>query len=56
VHKLSLSTYETEYVIDRYLYYLDGYGYYIEQVKADSPTGFSRIDLKTGKITTWPFQ
>lgn len=54
--KLSLNTYETEYVIDRYLNYLDGYGYYIEQDKADQQTGFARIDLGTGDITRWPFQ
>lgn len=52
--KLSLNTYETEYVIDQYLYYLDGYGYYIEQDKADQPSGLSRINLETGEITTWP--
>lgn len=54
--KLSLKSYETEYVIDRYLNYLDGYGYYIEQDKTDQPTDFARIDLKTGEITTWSFQ
>ena len=54
--KLSLNTYESEYVIDQYLYYMHGYGYYIDQNKAGQQIGFSRIDLETRETTTWPFQ
>lgn len=54
--KLSPNTYETEQFIDQYLYYLDGYGFYINKDQDGRQTGFSRIDLKTKEITTWPLQ
>ncbi|HWP96582.1 MAG TPA: DUF5050 domain-containing protein [Syntrophomonadaceae bacterium] len=54
--KLSLDAYESEHVTDQYLYYLDGYGYYNKQDETYRQTGFSQINLTTGKITTWPLQ
>jgi len=53
--KLDNSNFEAEYVVDGYLYCIDGDGYYIEEKAPDQPTGFARINLQTGEITRWPF-
>jgi len=54
--KLSSDVYEAEPVVGQYLYYLDGYGFFINKDQDGRQTGFSRIDLTTKEITTWPLQ
>ncbi len=48
--------YEAEYLVDGYLFYLDGYGYYIEEDENAQPPTFARINLQTGEVSRWSFQ
>jgi len=54
--RLPYDQYEAEYIVDGYLTYVDGYGYYIEESEDIQPITFARINLQTGEITRWPFR
>ncbi|MEQ8201932.1 MAG: DUF5050 domain-containing protein [Syntrophomonadaceae bacterium] len=54
--KLASDVFEAERVADQYLYYLDGCGFFINKDQDGEQTGFSRIELTSKEITTWPLQ
>lgn len=53
--KLPCDDYQAEYLVEDFLFYLDGYGYYLKG-QDTQPMTFARINLQTGKIDSWAYQ
>ncbi|UWG96558.1 DUF5050 domain-containing protein [Dehalobacter sp. DCM] len=54
--KLPCDDYQAEYLVEEFLFFLDGNGYYIEEGQDAQPMTFARFNLQTGKIDRWTLQ